>query len=66
MAAVAVLEEQMAQYPELRDQYAGLASLYQQKLWHQLTIALEAFVALPQFEVCPLIWSRLLVPNFSA
>eukprot|EP01113_Clastostelium_recurvatum_P043395 TRINITY_DN716_c0_g1_i1.p1 TRINITY_DN716_c0_g1~~TRINITY_DN716_c0_g1_i1.p1 ORF type:complete len:385 (+),score=113.93 TRINITY_DN716_c0_g1_i1:71-1225(+) len=35
--------------PQLSEQYAEIADLYKKKLWHQLTIKLEALVSLPQF-----------------
>ncbi|WOK99045.1 26S proteasome non-ATPase regulatory subunit [Canna indica] len=44
--ALQYLESQRNAQPDLADWYSALAELYQQKLWHQLTIKLEQFVAL--------------------
>ncbi|XP_078438054.1 26S proteasome non-ATPase regulatory subunit 13 homolog B-like [Wolffia australiana] len=40
------LESQRNAQPELADWYTTLAELYQKKLWHQLTLKLDQFVAL--------------------
>ncbi|XP_062184414.1 26S proteasome non-ATPase regulatory subunit 13 homolog B-like [Phragmites australis] len=45
-AALEFLEAQRATRPELADWYAALADLYQRKLWHQLTLKLDQFLAL--------------------
>ncbi|CAL9201500.1 unnamed protein product [Musa hybrid cultivar] len=47
--ALQYLESQQNAQPELADWYGALADLYQRKLWHQLTIKLEQFVALAVF-----------------
>ncbi|XP_073001019.1 26S proteasome non-ATPase regulatory subunit 13 homolog B-like [Typha latifolia] len=44
--ALQFLESQRESHPELADWYNALADLYQRKLWHQLTLKLEQFVAL--------------------
>ncbi|KAL3676938.1 hypothetical protein R1sor_026886 [Riccia sorocarpa] len=50
MAALKYLETQKAAQPELAEWYTSLADLYEQKLWHQLTLKLEQFVALPTLQ----------------
>ena len=52
MAALQYLESLRNAHPELADWYNSLADLYQKKLWHQLTLKLEQFVALAVFQVC--------------
>jgi 26S proteasome regulatory subunit N9 len=44
--ALQFLESQRQSHPELAEWYTSLADLYQQKLWHQLTLKLEQFVTL--------------------
>lgn len=61
MAALQYLESLRNSHPELSDWYNSLADLYQKKLWHQLTLKLEQFVALAVFQV-PLLSSSLLTP----
>ncbi|KAL6008221.1 26S proteasome non-ATPase regulatory subunit 13 B [Asimina triloba] len=51
MAALKYLESQRDAQPELAEWYNSLADLYQRKLWHQLTLKLEQFVALAVFQV---------------
>lgn len=51
MAALQYLESLRSAHPELADWYNSLADLYQKKLWHQLTLKLEQFVALAVFQV---------------
>ncbi|ERN15530.1 26S proteasome non-ATPase regulatory subunit 13 homolog A [Amborella trichopoda] len=46
MSALKYLESQRNAQPELAEWYSSLADLYQRKLWHQLTLKLEQFVAL--------------------
>uniref|UniRef100_A0A2P2MUH5 Extra-large guanine nucleotide-binding protein 3-like n=1 Tax=Rhizophora mucronata TaxID=61149 RepID=A0A2P2MUH5_RHIMU len=46
MAALEYLETLRNAHPELAEWYNSLADLYQKKLWHQLTLKLEQFVAL--------------------
>lgn len=50
MAALKYLETQRAAQPELAEWYNALADLYERKLWHQLTLKLEQFVALAVFQ----------------
>ncbi|KAK7252525.1 hypothetical protein RIF29_36525 [Crotalaria pallida] len=50
MAALQYLESLRNSHPELSDWYNSLADLYQKKLWHQLTLKLEQFVALAVFQ----------------
>ncbi|XP_058086918.1 26S proteasome non-ATPase regulatory subunit 13 homolog B-like [Magnolia sinica] len=50
MAALKYLESQRDAQPELAEWYNSLADLYQKKLWHQLTLKLEQFVALTVFQ----------------
>ncbi|OVA14788.1 Proteasome component (PCI) domain [Macleaya cordata] len=50
MAALQYLESQRNAQPELAEWYNSLADLYQRKLWHQLTLKLEQFVALAVFQ----------------
>ncbi|XP_065878138.1 26S proteasome non-ATPase regulatory subunit 13 homolog A [Euphorbia lathyris] len=50
MAALQYLESLRNQNPELADWYNSLEDLYQRKLWHQLTLKLEQFVALAVFQ----------------
>ncbi|XP_051219151.1 26S proteasome non-ATPase regulatory subunit 13 homolog B isoform X1 [Lolium perenne] len=45
-APLEFLETQGATRPELAEWYAALADLYQRKLWHQLTLKLDQFLAL--------------------
>ncbi|KAL6651311.1 hypothetical protein ACP70R_010236 [Stipagrostis hirtigluma subsp. patula] len=45
--ALEFLEAQRATRTELAEWYAALGDLYQRKLWHQLTIKLDQFLALP-------------------
>ena len=52
MAALQYLESSRNAHPELAEWYNSLADLYQKKLWHQLTLKLEQFVALAVFQVC--------------
>ncbi|KAG1361997.1 26S proteasome non-ATPase regulatory subunit 13 [Cocos nucifera] len=44
--ALQYLESQRNAQPDLAEWYSSLADLYQRKLWHQLTLKLEQFVAL--------------------
>jgi 26S proteasome regulatory subunit N9 len=53
-AALEFLEAQGATRPELAEWYAALADLYQRKLWHQLTLKLDQFLALAVVQVRPL------------
>lgn len=62
MAALQYLESLRNSHPELSDWYNSLADLYQNKLWHQLTLKLEQFVALAVFQVTLL--SLLVLPLF--
>ncbi|KAH6783459.1 Proteasome component domain protein [Perilla frutescens var. hirtella] len=50
MAALQYLESLRNVHPELSEWYATLSDLYQRKLWHQLTLKLEQFVALAVFQ----------------
>ncbi|MCD9642480.1 26S proteasome non-ATPase regulatory subunit 13 B [Datura stramonium] len=50
MAALQYLESFCNAHSQLSDWYATLADLYLKKLWHQLTLKLEQFVALPVFQ----------------
>ncbi|KAK8578981.1 hypothetical protein V6N13_142221 [Hibiscus sabdariffa] len=50
MAALQYLESLRNEHPDLADWYTSLADLYQKKLWHQLTLKLEQFVALTVFQ----------------
>ncbi|KAG6791967.1 26S proteasome non-ATPase regulatory subunit 13 [Populus alba x Populus x berolinensis] len=50
MAALQYLETLRNAHPELDEWYNSLADLYQKKLWHQLTLKLEQFVALAVFQ----------------
>ncbi|KAL6180971.1 hypothetical protein ACLB2K_047629 [Fragaria x ananassa] len=50
MAALQYLESSRNAHPELAEWYNSLADLYQKKLWHQLTLKLEQFVALAVFQ----------------
>ncbi|GKV10622.1 hypothetical protein SLEP1_g21962 [Rubroshorea leprosula] len=50
MAALQYLESLRESHPELSDWYNCLADLYQKKLWHQLTLKLEQFIALAIFQ----------------
>ncbi|PON94752.1 Proteasome component (PCI) domain containing protein [Trema orientale] len=51
MAALQYLESLRNAHPELSEWYNSLADLYQKKLWHQLTLKLEQFVALAVFQL---------------
>lgn len=51
MAALQYLESLKTSHPELNEWYDSLADLYQKKLWHQLTLKLEQFIALSVFQV---------------
>ncbi|GJW24704.1 proteasome component domain-containing protein [Tanacetum coccineum] len=50
MAALEYLDSLRTSHPELSEWYNTLADLYQRKLWHQLTLKLEQFVALAVFQ----------------
>ncbi|CAA2972504.1 26S proteasome non-ATPase regulatory subunit 13 homolog A-like [Olea europaea var. sylvestris] len=50
MAALQYLDTLRNTHPELSEWYNTLADLYQRKLWHQLTLKLEQFVALAVFQ----------------
>ncbi|KAL5703204.1 26S proteasome non-ATPase regulatory subunit 13 B [Ranunculus cassubicifolius] len=50
MAGLQYLESQCKSQPELAEWYSTLADLYQRKLWHQLTLKLDQFVALAVFQ----------------
>ncbi|XP_076925052.1 26S proteasome non-ATPase regulatory subunit 13 homolog B-like [Bidens hawaiensis] len=50
MAALQYLDSLRTTHPELSEWYNTLADLYQRKLWHQLTLKLEQFVALAVFQ----------------
>ncbi|GAA0142985.1 protease [Lithospermum erythrorhizon] len=50
MAALQYLESLRDVYPELSEWYVTLSDLYQRKLWHQLTLKLDQFVALAVFQ----------------
>ncbi|XP_051119118.1 26S proteasome non-ATPase regulatory subunit 13 homolog B [Andrographis paniculata] len=50
MAALQYLESLRNAHPELSEWYNTLSDLYQRKLWHQLTLKLEQFVALAVFQ----------------
>ncbi|KAL5552267.1 hypothetical protein UlMin_002443 [Ulmus minor] len=50
MAALQYLESLRNAHPELAEWYNSLADLYQKKLWHQLTLKLDQFVALAVFQ----------------
>ena len=52
-APLRYLESQRNAQPELADWYSTLAELYQKKLWHQLTLKLDQFVALAVVQVKP-------------
>jgi 26S proteasome regulatory subunit N9 len=50
MAALQYLDSLRNSHPELSDWYNTLSDLYQRKLWHQLTLKLEQFLALTVFQ----------------
>ncbi|KZV25532.1 26S proteasome non-ATPase regulatory subunit 13A [Dorcoceras hygrometricum] len=50
MAALQYLETQRNEHPELSEWYSSLSDLYQRKLWHELALKLEQFVALAVFQ----------------
>ncbi|KAK4490827.1 hypothetical protein RD792_001542 [Penstemon davidsonii] len=50
MAALQYLESLRNVHPELSEWHTTLSDLYQRKLWHQLTLKLEEFVALAAFQ----------------
>jgi 26S proteasome regulatory subunit N9 len=55
MAAVAAdiatfLKAQREVHPDAADEYARMEELYTRKLWHQLTLAIAAFVAQPRLQ----------------
>ncbi|KAI9127078.1 hypothetical protein K1719_001637 [Acacia pycnantha] len=50
MSALQYLESLRNEHSELSDWCNTLADLYQQKLWHQLTLKLEQFIALNHFQ----------------
>lgn len=51
MAALQYLDSLRNSHPELSDWLNSLSDLYQRKLWHQLSLKLEHFVALAVFQV---------------
>eukprot|EP00245_Coleochaete_scutata_P006003 TRINITY_DN20104_c0_g1_i1.p1 TRINITY_DN20104_c0_g1~~TRINITY_DN20104_c0_g1_i1.p1 ORF type:complete len:401 (-),score=70.79 TRINITY_DN20104_c0_g1_i1:483-1646(-) len=46
MSALQFLESQRAAHPDQAEWFSQMADLYQRKLWHQLTLKLEQFLAL--------------------
>ena len=46
-AAIEHLESMSTLHPDLSEQYQNLVSLYQRKLWHQLTMSTLEFVSSP-------------------
>nr|XP_043627664.1 26S proteasome non-ATPase regulatory subunit 13 homolog B-like [Erigeron canadensis] len=50
MADLEYLNSLCTTHPELSDWYQTIADLYQRKLWHQLTIKLDQFIALTVFQ----------------
>ncbi|KAL8521337.1 hypothetical protein ACS0TY_011750 [Phlomoides rotata] len=50
MAALQYLESLRNAHPELSEWYSTLSDLYERKLWSQLTVKLEQFVALAIFQ----------------
>jgi 26S proteasome regulatory subunit N9 len=44
------LESQKNVHPDLIEHYAEFADLYKKKLWHQLTVKIQSFITLPQFQ----------------
>eukprot|EP00898_Chlorokybus_atmophyticus_P000432 jgi/Chlat1/138/Chrsp1S00227 len=50
MSALAFIESEQAARPQLANWYQQLADLYTRKLWHQLTLKLEEFVARPEMK----------------
>jgi len=50
MAAIQYLDSLRNTHPELAEWYNTLSDLYHKKLWHQLTLKLEQFVALAVFQ----------------
>jgi hypothetical protein len=61
-AVLEFLEAQRATRPELAEWYAALADLYQRKLWHQLTLKLDQFLALAVVQV--LLIPSMMIPRF--
>ncbi|KAF5936468.1 hypothetical protein HYC85_027597 [Camellia sinensis] len=59
MAALQYLDSLRSTHPELGEWYNTLSDLYQRKLWHQLTLKLEQFVALAVFQapLLHLLWT---------
>lgn len=51
MAALEYLDSLRISNPEMAEWYSALADLYQRKLWHQLSLKLEQFVALAVSQV---------------
>lgn len=49
--ALQYLEAQRNARPELAEWYDAMSDLYQKKLWHQLTLKLDQFVALAVVQV---------------
>ena len=49
--ALQYVEAQRQARPDLADWYASLADLYQRKLWHQLTLKLDQFLAVAVVQV---------------
>lgn len=45
MAALQCLDSLRVSNPEMAEWYSALADLYQRKLWHQLSLKLEQFIA---------------------
>ncbi|KAI7989776.1 hypothetical protein LOK49_LG13G02104 [Camellia lanceoleosa] len=50
MATLQYLDSFRSTHPELGEWYNTLSDLYQRKLWQQLTLKLEQFVALAVFQ----------------
>ena len=51
LAPLKYLQSQEAARPDLAEWYSEMADLYQRKLWHQLTVKLEQFIAHAQVAV---------------
>lgn len=54
MTATVYLDSLRTAYPDLSSWFEDMANLYENKLWHQLTVTLETFLSSAVAHVCKL------------
>lgn len=60
------IESQKLLYPELSEEYDLLGSLYEKKLWHQLSISLESFLSTPRHPHLVDLYTNLIYNNIDS